>query len=190
MICTSSCHVDYWVVHGCIRTATEIDDSWVRDAFFLSRYSISIKACGSMISGWTRVTHTQPFNGLFSGTTQVGRYQKKHSPTHTHPDYQTSFINFLHLLRFMASSCSSLFSLHAWQSFSTTSIQVLFGLPFGLEPSTLYSIHTHLFNDPFPGLPRWSGTRKVKPVWILLKQETVSGTGIIWAICKSASPDR
>jgi len=26
-------------------------------------------------------THTQPFNGLWSGTTQVGRYQKKHSPT-------------------------------------------------------------------------------------------------------------
>ena len=23
----------------------------------------------------------------------------------------------------------------------------------------------------FPGLPRWAGTRKVKPIWILLKQE-------------------
>ena len=34
-----------------------------------------------------------------------------------------------------------------------------------------------------PGLPRWAGTRKVKPIWILLKQETVSGS---WAICKSA----
>ena len=30
----------------------------------------------------------------------------------------------------------------------------------------------------FPGLPRWAGTRKVKPIWILLKQETVSGSGI------------
>ena len=30
----------------------------------------------------------------------------------------------------------------------------------------------------FPGLPRWTGTRKVKPIWILLKQETVSGSGI------------
>jgi len=38
----------------------------------------------------------------------------------------------------------------------------------------------------FPGLPRWAGTRKVKPIWILLKQETVSGSGISWAICKSA----
>ena len=24
------------------------------------------------------------------------------------------------------------------------------------------------------------GTRKVKPIWILLKQETVSGSGISW----------
>ena len=27
----------------------------------------------------------QPFNGRLSGTTRVGRYQKKHSPAHTHP---------------------------------------------------------------------------------------------------------
>ena len=32
--------------------------------------------------------------------------------------------------------------------------------------------HTHTFNGPFPGLPRWAGTRKVKPIWILLKQES------------------
>ena len=41
-----------------------------------------------------------------------------------------------------------------------------------------------------PGLPRWAGTRKVKPIWILLKQETVSGSGINWAICKSDSRSR
>ena len=29
-----------------------------------------------------------------------------------------------------------------------------------------------------PGLPGWAGTRKVKPIWILLNQETVSGSGI------------
>ena len=38
----------------------------------------------------------------------------------------------------------------------------------------------------FPGLPGWAGTREVKSIWILLKQETVSGSGISWAICKSA----
>ena len=62
----------------------------------------------------TTHTHTQPFNGLWSGTTRVGRYQKKHSPTHTHPDHRTSFINFLHLLRSIA---SSLFSLCAWHTY-------------------------------------------------------------------------
>jgi len=43
-----------------------------------------------------------------------------------------------------------------------------------------------------PVRPGRVGTRKVKPIWILLKQETVSGSGIRWAICKSApcSPDR
>jgi len=46
-------------------------------------------------------------------------------------------------------------------------------------------IHTHL-TALCPGLPGWAGTRKEKAIWILLKRETVSGTGIRWAICKSA----
>jgi len=41
-----------------------------------------------------------------------------------------------------------------------------------------------------PVLPGYAGTRKAKPVWILLKQETVSGSGISWAICKSAPRPR
>ena len=42
-----------------------------------------------------------------------------------------------------------------------------------------------------PGLPGYAGTyRKVKPIWILLKQETVSGSGISWATCKSAPRQR
>jgi len=45
--------------------------------------------------------------------------------------------------------------------------------------------HTHL-TALCPGLPGWAGTRKVKPIWILLKQETVRGSGISWAIGKSA----
>ena len=50
--------------------------------------------------------------------------------------------------------------------------------------------HTHPFNGPFRGLPRWAGTRKVKPIWILPKQETVSGSVISWAICHSAPRSR
>ena len=72
----------------------------------------------------------RPFNGLWSGTTRVGRYHKKHSPTHTHRDHRASFITFLHLQRSMA---SSLFNLRAWQSSRTTSFQVFFGLPLGLD---------------------------------------------------------
>jgi len=50
-------------------------------------------------------------------------------------------------------------------------------------------IHTRL-TALFPGLPGWAGTRKIKPIWILLKQETMSGSGISWAICKSAPRSR
>ena len=51
--------------------------------------------------------------------------------------------------------------------------------------------HTHTrLTALCPGLPRWAGTRKVNPIWILVKQETVSGSGISWAICKSAHCSR
>ena len=45
--------------------------------------------------------------------------------------------------------------------------------------------YTHTFNGLLSGT-----TGKVKPIWILLKQETVSGSGISWAICKSAPRSR
>ena len=48
-------------------------------------------------TSWLNV-HTHPLSGVLSRTIPVGRYQKKHSPTHSHPDHQTSFINFLPLL--------------------------------------------------------------------------------------------
>ena len=50
-------------------------------------------------------------------------------------------------------------------------------------------IHTRL-TAFCPGLLGWAGTRKVKPIWILLKQETVSGGDISWALCKSAPRSR
>ena len=53
--------------------------------------------------------------------------------------------------------------------------------------------HTHTrLTALCPGLPRWASTRKVKPIWILLKQETVGGSGISWAImqvCTSLKTD-
>ena len=53
----------------------------------------------------------------------------------------------------------------------------------------IHIIYTHL-TALFPGLPGWAGTRKVKPIWILLKQETMSGSGISWAMYKSAPRSR
>jgi len=50
----------------------------------------------------------------------------------------------IYVLRSIASSLSNL---HAWQTFYTTSLRVLFGLPLGLAPSTLYSI-VHTFFHP------------------------------------------
>ena len=60
----------------------------------------------------------QLFYSPLSGTTQVSRYQKKHSPTH-HPDHHPVFISFFHLPRSIASSLvpmsmSSLVYLLVW----------------------------------------------------------------------------
>ena len=53
----------------------------------------------------------------------------------------------------------------------------------------LTHIHTRL-TALCLGLPGWAGSRKVKPIWILLKQETVTGSGISWTVCKSAPCSR
>ena len=50
--------------------------------------------------------------------------------------------------------------------------------------------HTHPFNGPLSRTTRVSRYQKGEPIWILLKQETVSGSGISWAICKSAPRSR
>jgi len=76
----------------------------------------------------TTTTVLRPFVQDYPGTRR-----NIHPPT-----ILITFISFFHLLRSIA---SSLFNLRAWQSFRATSLQVLFGLPLGLEPSTSYSIH-------------------------------------------------
>ena len=52
-------------------------------------------------------------------------------------------------------------------------------------PSQQYCT-TQPFNGRLSGTTRVSRYQKGKPIWILLKQETVSGNGISWAVCKSA----
>ena len=71
----------------------------------------------------------------------------------------------------------------------------------GISSRTLHSVieyglliytdtHTHPFDGPFSGTTQVSRYQKGKPIWILLKRETVSGSGISWAMCKSAPCSR
>ena len=61
----------------------------------------------------------------------------------------------------------------------------------GTHTNTHARTHTHL-TALCPEVPAWASTGKVKPIGILLKQETVSGSDIIWAIYASLhlTPDR
>ena len=82
----------------------------------------------------------QLFYGPLSRTIRMSRYQKNIHPL-TYPDHHPIFISLFHILRSIA---SSLFNLHAFMLdnlFLHNSLQVLFGLPLGLQPSTSYSIH-------------------------------------------------
>jgi len=51
-----------------------------------------------------------------------------------------------------------------------------------------WNTHTHapIWRLCVPALPGWASTKNVKPIWILLKQETVSGSGISWTLCRFA----
>ena len=83
-----------------------------------------------------------------------------------------------------------------WKIISTRILQFLWSFWLTtkmLEISQLIKVnfwrlhtHTHPFNGPLSGTTRVSRYQKGKPVWILLKQETVSGSGISWALCKPA----
>jgi len=63
----------------------------------------------------------------------------------------------------------------------SSALSCLRSVVFKGELQTHTHTHTHTYTRltaPFPGLPGWAGTRKVKPIWTLLKQETVSDSGI------------
>ena len=98
---------------------------------------------------------------------------------------------------------SSTHKAHSWQNSCTTKDVHSSNLAINKTTVSSKNIHfsegdhthfkryIHPFNGPLSGtIPAWASTRKVKPIWILLKQETVSGSGISWAICKSAPCSR
>ena len=79
--------------------------------FIFSTYHLKFVVVAVLLTDTHMHTHNH-FTALWilSGTTQVSRYQKKHSPIHTCCGHQSALICFLHLLQSMA---SSLFSLRA-----------------------------------------------------------------------------
>ena len=129
-------------------------------------------------------THT--FSSPFSGTTQVKT--NLHFTEARDSEWQWHQLGHMQV-------CTSLQS----DKHASTPLQFFTGwMPF-LPPNQQHqstegiiqdNIHTYKcirLTALCPGLSRSVGTIKVKPIWILLEQETVSGSGISWSICKSAS---
>jgi len=86
----------------------------------------------------TTTTKTTTVLRPLSRTTQVNRYQNKYSllswtSTILYHFYQLPPSTTIHNILLFQFMCLTVFC--------TTSLQVLFGLPLGLEPSTSYSIH-------------------------------------------------
>ena len=79
------------------RVGSELYMNWPRKSTShwsaLSTGSVILSCCSASPKGshayYTHI-HAQTFNCPLSGTTRSGRYQKKHSPIHIHPDHQTS----------------------------------------------------------------------------------------------------
>jgi len=93
--------------------------------------------CNLLHSKYWLNNNNNRFMALYPGLPGwAGTRRNIHPLTDLH--HRPTFISFFHLPRSIA---SSLFNLRAWQSFCTTSLQVLLGLPLGLEPFTSYSIH-------------------------------------------------
>jgi len=99
---------------------------------------------------------------------------------------QTIYLNFIKKIHplFLAKFCQE-----TDNNTNDTCLTVLCpGLPVELVSWSLTSLFSTNMAISETILPAEAGTREVKPIWILLKQKTVggSGSGISWAICKSA----
>jgi len=82
-------------------------------------------------------------------------------------------------------------SIEIISSISSLSLLSLYLELYSLHSTAYKSTDTHL-TALCLGLPGWAGTRKVKPVWIVLKHEkTASGSGISWTNASlHFTPDR
>ena len=85
--------------------------------------------------------YNNPFNGPLSRLTRVSQYQWKHSLSHTLSSWH--IITFLHFRRPQHLSCIFV----GCDNLFLTSLQLFFGLPLGLTPSTSKSMH--FFTESF-----------------------------------------
>jgi len=158
----------------------------------------SIKALKAITFDSINDTHTCPFNGPLSRTTRVSRYQKgktnldftgaRDSERQQHQMGHMQVCSSLQIdnhastppLSFLQAGCPSCHPTNSVKALKASTVLI-----------THSRTHTHPFNGPISGTTRVSRTRKVKPIWILLKQETVSGSGISWAHASlHLAPDR
>ena len=112
-----------------------------------------------------------------SRTTRVGRYQKKHSPTHTHPDRRTSFIIFPHLQRSMA--LCSVYELHSPLGQHLFRSSLVFLLALDPQPHTPC---TRSSSCCLTGLPAKSCSLDPIPTW-LLKHISATISPILCHLC-------
>jgi len=87
-------------------------------------------------------TRTQPFHGSLDFVRDnPGEPVTEETFTHSHSSWSLIVPYLLHPSNTIYGILPIQFMCGAWQSFSTISLQVFFGLPLGLAPSTSYSIH-------------------------------------------------
>ena len=129
-------------------------------------------------------TRTHPFNGPFSGTTRLAGTRKVNQS-----GFYWSKRQWVAVALAGPYACLHLAPDRLPHQHPTTQFfrgRMSFLPPYQQRQSTEGNTHTHPFNGPLSGTTRVSRYQKGKPIWILLKQETVSGSGISWAICVSA----
>jgi len=95
-------------------------------------------------------------------------------------------LNLTHKIKLVSNKYTSLFTVSpAWLSAN-------YRAPSGHSKILKWVLkHTHIrLMALCPGLPGWAGTKKVKPIWILLKQETVrQRMAVESAVCTSLQTD-
>jgi len=82
----------------------------------------------------------------------------------------------------MSSNCQQ-----CGHTFDTDGMWTCYG---GMQDTLLHNTYIYPFNGPLDPVQDHPGESVPEPIWILLKQETVSGSGISWDICKSAPRPR